>query len=118
MNKIALVAAAALTMGTFGLAAIAQDSESNFNKADSNGDGLVSYEESLIVSTGVTQALFDQADANADGNLDEGEFQSLETLAQALGNTTTSETSSSAVTDASSSVSNNEPGPSSSSVGG
>src|SRR5688572_12334842 len=111
MNKIALVAAAALTAGTFGLAAIAQDSESDFNKADSNSDGLVSYEEALIVHSGVTQALFDQADANADGSLDEAEFLSLQTLAQALGDDTASEPSSSAVTDASSSADNNEPGP-------
>ena len=114
MNKIALVAAAALTAGTFGLAAIAQDSESDFNKADSNGDGLVSYEESLVVHSGVTEALFAQADANADGSLDEAEFTSLVTLAGALGDETADPSASSAPSAPVSDPSNNEPGPSSS----
>jgi hypothetical protein len=85
MNKFALAVAAALTAGTFGLAAIAQDSESDFNKADGNKDGLVSYEESLVINAAITQDLFDQADANADGSLDEAEFTSLVTLAGAFG---------------------------------
>lgn len=85
MNKIALAAAAVLSVGTFGLAAIAQDNSSDFQKADGNKDGLVSYEESLAINGAITQDLFNQADANADGSLDEAEFTSLVTLAGALG---------------------------------
>jgi hypothetical protein len=91
MNKIALAAAAVLSVGTFGLAAIAQDNSSDFQKADGNKDGLVSYEEALVVHSNLTQDLFTKADANADGSLDEGEFQSLVTLAGAMGDETSNE---------------------------
>jgi hypothetical protein len=81
MNKVALVAAAALTAGTFGLAAIAQDNNTNdFDAADGNKDGQITYEEALVLSSTLTQVQFDQADENGDGWLDEAEFTSLQTL--------------------------------------
>lgn len=89
MNKFALAAAAALTAGVFGLAAIAQDSTGgDFDKADANNDSLVSYEEALGVYATLTQDLFNQADANGDGNLDEGEFTSLQGLTAGVDNVT------------------------------
>lgn len=85
MNKFALAAAAALTAGVFGVAAIAQDTTGgDFDKADANNDTLVSYEEALGVYATLTQDLFNQADANGDGNLDEGEFTSLQGLTAGL----------------------------------
>jgi len=80
MNKLALVAAAALTAATFGAAAIAQDTVSSFNNADANKDGVVSWDEAFGVFPTLTQDIFNQADANADGNLDEAEYTALETL--------------------------------------
>ena len=79
MNKLALLAAAALTAATFGAAAIAQESSGtgDFGAADANKDGVVSWDEAFGVYPTLTQELFGQADANADGNLDEAEFTAL-----------------------------------------
>jgi hypothetical protein len=111
MNKIALAAAAVMTAGTFGLAAIAQDNSSDFQRADGNKDGVVSFEESLAINGAITQDLFNKADANGDGSLDEAEFTSLVTLAAAYG------TDASSVPSASSApVDNTSVGPSSSSA--
>lgn len=104
MNKAVFAAAAALTAGAFGLAAIAQDNSSDFARADGNHDGAISYSESLVVNSRLDRNLFDMADANDDGVLDEGEFQSLETLAASLG-TDPSELASSSEPSASSSES-------------
>jgi hypothetical protein len=86
MNKLALFAAAALTASTFGLSAMAQDAtESDFSRADGNNDGIVSWEEALGVFPTLSQTLFNQADANADGNLDEAEFTALVGLTAGAG---------------------------------
>ncbi len=90
MNKLALVAAAALTAGTFGLAALAQDNNittGDFDKADGNNDGLVSLAEAIGVYPTLTEVLFNQADENGDGSLDEAEFTSLQGLTAGLGGT-------------------------------
>ncbi len=88
MNKLALAAAAALTVATFGTAAIAQDASSNdtgdFDHADANTDGFVSWEEALGVFPTLSQTIFDQADADGDGNLDESEFTALQGLTAGL----------------------------------
>ena len=98
MNKLALVAAAALSVATLGGAAIAQDTTGgDFAKADANKDNLVSWDEALGVYPTLTQELFTQADANADGNLDEAEFTALVGLSAGLdvgGATDTSSSSS------------------------
>jgi hypothetical protein len=104
MKKIAFAAAAAMTAGAFGLAAVAQDNSSDFQRADGNKDGTISFEESLIVNSTLSQGLFDQADSNDDGVLDEAEFLSLQTLAASLG-TDPSEPMSSSSAEASSSSS-------------
>lgn len=96
MNKLALLAAAAVTVGTFGVgAAISQDSGStgDFGQADANKDGVVSFTEAVGVYPTLTQPLFDQADANKDGVLDNGEFTGLQGLTAGL-ETTLSSTSS------------------------
>lgn len=99
MNKLALVAAAALTTATFGAAAIAQDSMTsetgNFDNADANKDMLVSWDEALGAYPTLTQDLFNQADANGDGSLDEAEFTALEGLTAGLDDTGTDLSSSS-----------------------
>ena len=78
MNKLALVAAAALSAASFGAAAIAQDTTTgDFDAADANNDGVVSYDEAIGIYPTLTEVLFGQADANADGSLDEAEFTAL-----------------------------------------
>lgn len=110
MNKIALVAAAALTAGTFGLAAIAQDNNTNdFDAADGNKDGQITYEEALVLSSTLTQAQFDQADENDDGWLDEAEFTSLQTLVVPENDENVSSSEASSVESSSSSSSSSTP---------
>ena len=84
MNKLALAAAAALSVATFGAAAIAQDSSTDFDSVDANHDNIVSFEEAAGVYTGLSEAIFAQADANGDGSLDEGEFTALRGLTAGL----------------------------------
>jgi hypothetical protein len=105
MNKLAIVAAAALATATFGMsAAFAQDATGDFAKADANKDGSVTLEEAMGVYPTLTQDLFTKADANADGKLDAGEFAALVGLtAGVAGGNGTENASSSAATDASSS---------------
>src|SRR5690348_13221978 len=91
MNKLALIAVAALSAATFGAAAIAQDSDTgDFGKADANNDAMVSWDEALGAYPTLSQALFNQADANGDGSLDEGEFIALQGLTAGLDDTGTS----------------------------
>jgi hypothetical protein len=78
MNKLAFVAAAALSVAAFGAAAVAQDtSVADFDKVDANKDAVVSWDEALGAYPTLTQELFTQADANADGSLDASEFTAL-----------------------------------------
>ena len=106
MNKIALAAAAALTAGTFGLAAIAQDANNNeagdFDNADANKDSVVSLEEAMGIYPTLTEAIFNQADANGDGSLDAGEFTSLQGLTAGVDGVTDTSSSSEASSEASS----------------
>lgn len=80
MKMQALIAAAALTVATFGAAALAQDDMSVFRNADANNDMTVSYEEAHGVIPTLTQDQYATADDNGDGVLDEGEFRGLLTL--------------------------------------
>lgn len=96
MNKLALVAAAALSAASFGAAAIAQDNTTgDFGNADANNDSVVSYDEAIGVYPTLTQALFDQADANGDGSLDEAEFTALVGLSAGLDTSNPTDTTSS-----------------------
>lgn len=82
MNKFALVAAAALSVATFGTAAAYAQAGSTdkFGDVDGNKDGMVTMTEAMGAYPTLTQAIFDQADANHDGNLDQTEFGSLQGL--------------------------------------
>jgi EF hand domain-containing protein len=102
MNKLALLAAAALAATSFSVAgAMAQaGGTDDFAKVDANKDGSVDMTEATGVYTTLTQDLFTKADANGDGKLDETEFAALVGLLGALPGATTS---SSAPADASSS---------------
>ena len=116
MNKLAIVAAAALTVGTFGMAAIAQDnSVGDFEKFDGNKDGLISLEEAKGAYPTLVETLFEQADANKDGSLDEGEFTALQGLT--AGDDDTDASSSDTSSDASSEASSTDDSSSSSSPG-
>jgi hypothetical protein len=91
MNKLAIIAAAALTAATFGASAIAQETTvGDFATADANKDAIVSWDEALAVYPTLTEDLFKQADANADGSLDEAEFTALVGLTAGADATTTS----------------------------
>jgi hypothetical protein len=98
MNKFAIIAAAALTASTFGMAAIAQDTTAgDFDKADGNQDGLISWEEAHGVYPTLTEELFKQADENGDGNLDEGEYTALQGLTAGLDDSTSEASSATSV---------------------
>lgn len=84
MNKLAIVAAAALSAAAFGAAAIAQEATPDFISADGNKDNLVSFEEAMGVFPTLTQITFDQVDENKDGSLDEAEFTALIGLSASL----------------------------------
>ena len=107
MNKIAAVTIAALTAATFGVSfAVAQDGQADFTKVDANNDKVVSYDEARGAFPTLAQTLYDQADANKDGTLDEAEYASLKGLTAGLGNDTSSSNDSSSQ-DASSSAASN-----------
>jgi hypothetical protein len=91
MKKLALFAAAGLLAAGFGGVAMAQDDA--FTKADANHDTFVDMAEAQGVYSTLTQAQFDQADANKDGKLDAAEFGSLQGL---TANDAANQTSSSA----------------------
>ena len=99
MNKFAIVAVAALAAGTLGMAAIAQDNSvgGDFEQFDGNKDGVISFDEARGSFATLSQVLFDQADSNGDGSLDEGEFVGLKglTAGETNNNASTSEVSSS-----------------------
>ena len=95
MNKLAILAATALTAGIFGAAAIAQDTtQTDFAKYDANKDNMISWDEALGAYPTLNQVLFDQADANDDGSLDESEFLALQGLTAGEDSTSSSSMSS------------------------
>ena len=82
MNKLALVAVAALTAATFGTAAIAQDAPAvdlavDITAVDTNIDGFVDLAEAQVLFPALTQEQFTTADVNADGRLDATEYGAL-----------------------------------------
>jgi len=89
MKNVAIMVAAAATAISFGVAgAFAADDD--FMKADANNDKTVSWTEAFAEYPTLVQAIFDQADANKDGVLDEGEYAGLKGLVGALGGTSDS----------------------------
>jgi hypothetical protein len=84
MNKITVVTIAALTAATLGVS-VAMAAAPDFIKVDANNDHVVSYDEARGAFPTLAQGLYDQADANKDGSLDEAEFGSLLGLTAGLG---------------------------------
>lgn len=84
MNKLAIIAVVAASAVTFGIAGAYADDD--FITADGNHDKTVTMEEAMGVYPTLTQVLFDQADANKDGTLDESEFSVLQGLTGKIGN--------------------------------
>lgn len=48
-----------------------------FAGADTNGDGLISLQEAEAAAPGIAPDFFNEADINADGYLDEAEFEAF-----------------------------------------
>ena len=91
MNKLALIAAAAMTVATFGAAGVlAQSASDDFSKTDTDANSAVSFEEAIVTYPTLTQALFNQADTNKDGSLDASEFEALVGLVAASSDGSTS----------------------------
>jgi hypothetical protein len=77
MNKLTIVAVAAVSAALFGVSGAIAQAGGDFASVDGNKDGKVDMTEATGVYPGLTQAQFDQADTNKDGSLDEAEFGSL-----------------------------------------
>ncbi|MEO6013837.1 MAG: hypothetical protein ABIQ30_09675 [Devosia sp.] len=86
MKNLALIAAAAMTVATFGAGAIAigEENVSDFQKADGNNDLMVTFDEARGSYPTLSEDLFAKADTNADGSLDEAEFTGLVGLSAGL----------------------------------
>ena len=77
MNKLAIVTLAAVSAATFGVAGAFAQAGGDFAAIDTNHDQKVTLEEAMGPYPTLTQSLFDQADANKDGSLDEAEYGTL-----------------------------------------
>ena len=78
MKKLALIAAAGLTLASLGFSAGAfAQAAPSFVEADSDHDGFVDFNEAQASYPGLGQQAFDQADTNKDGKLDEAEYMQL-----------------------------------------
>lgn len=105
MKNLAIVAVTGLMLsGLAASAVMAEDGSEKFINTDANKDNIVSMAEAQGAYPTLTQVLFDQADANHDGNLDAAEFTALEGLSAGL-QTGNGGGTSSAASDASSSAS-------------
>src|SRR3569623_3323378 len=80
MNKIAIIAAAAVTALSFGVGGAIAQAGGDFAKADANKDGAVTQDEAMGLFPTLTADLFTKADSNGDGKLDETEFAALQAL--------------------------------------
>ena len=82
MKTLTLIAASTLIIGSFATAAFA-DGTDRFANIDGNKDQVVSMAEAMGAFPTLTSNIFNQADANHNGILDESEFQSLDGLSAA-----------------------------------
>ena len=98
MNKLAIVAVAAISAASFGVAGAFAQAGGDFATADADHDSKVTLVEAQGQFPTLTQTIFDQADANKDGSLDETEYGTLGALVGNIGGA-----SSSAATDTTSS---------------
>lgn len=86
MKNLALIAAAAMTAATFGAGAIAmaQESTTDFTRADANNDMMVTFDEARGAYPTLTEDLFNQADEDKNGSLSEAEYAGLGGLTAGL----------------------------------
>lgn len=70
LNRIAAVSAFAI--------GIAGAAYADMAELDTDGDGLVSFEEMLVAVPAVTEETFTSLDTNADGALDSDEYAAAE----------------------------------------
>ncbi|MEO8756662.1 MAG: hypothetical protein ABI398_02755 [Devosia sp.] len=80
MNKLAIVAATAATAIVFGAIGALAQSGVDFSQADGNRDGKVSMDEARGIYNTLDTVIFNMADTNHDGMLDEGEYTELQGL--------------------------------------
>src|SRR3569623_3764437 len=80
MKKLAILASSAATALTFGAVVFYAQAVGDFATANANMNGSVTFEEAMGQYNTLTQDIFNQADANKDGKLDETEYASLQGL--------------------------------------
>jgi hypothetical protein len=80
MNKLAALAAMAATAAAFGTAGVLAQSNDSFARADGNNSGEITFQEARGRFPTITQNLFDQADSNHNGVLDETEWGEIGAL--------------------------------------
>lgn len=81
MKTLSILAASTLLVAGLSTAAMA---ETFFDHSDANNDGLVSMSEAQGVYNTLNIQLFNSADANGDGWLDQGEFYALDGLSAGI----------------------------------
>jgi hypothetical protein len=74
MKTLTIISASALLVAGLSTAAMADDF---FRHSDANNDGVISMGEAQGVYNTLSPNLFNSADSDGDGWLDEGEFYSL-----------------------------------------
>lgn len=85
MKKILALALGLVALAATSAAFAQAGSTDDFGNADGNKDGKVTLNEAMAIYPTLTQALFNQADENHDGTLDQGEFGELKGLSGAIG---------------------------------
>ena len=68
----------ALIIATGGVFAATLASSATMEETDGNADGMVTFDELLVVMPDVTEEAFSLADANQDGMIDAEEFSSAQ----------------------------------------
>lgn len=86
MNKLNLLAVVAVAAAAFGTAGVLGQSNADFTRADGNNDGKITRLEAQGAIPTLSQELFDKADVNHDGVLDETEWPLAQALSPEQGN--------------------------------
>lgn len=82
MKTLSILTASALLVA--GLSTTAMAGDSFFRNSDANNDGVISMSEAQGIYNTLNIQLYNSADSNGDGWLDEGEFYSLGGLSAGL----------------------------------
>ena len=70
--------AAAVLIGTLTVSSAALAEGTSFQKADSNQDGFLSFDEITVVMPDMSEEVFKTADVNQDNLLDPVEFEAVQ----------------------------------------